>query len=265
MSRALTIFAKGNLDIRDSLYALRLGDVVLWNGVNEIVRERFPGASIRIRHELCTRSDAVLQATGTVPSPLRNKTLPLEPYDCATQFSDAVFNSEADVFVFSLQADVMTALARHRRDDYLFYPYNRENWGRGANEWFEQEFTPPSFLDAEESMRDFAQIVERIRARSDAPILIYNLSAVVPGEAVRCYAGLPEVLSSRIRRFNLALIDLSRQTGVAIVDVDRVIARGGADRMKFDTLHLTAEGCRAVAEEVVEVLDELNCFAAPVG
>lgn len=262
MPQALTIFAKGNLDVRDSLHALRRGNDVLWNGINEVVRDRFPGQTIRIRHELWTRSDALLEATGAVPAGLVERRLPLEPYDPATQFSNAVFGSDADVFVFSLQPDVMTAMARHRRDGYLFYPHNREQWPIESQRWFADEFTPSSFLDVDDSISHFSRIVARIRARSGAPILIYNLSAVVPGEAVRCYADLPEVLSTRIRRFNLALTDLSRETGISIVDVDRIVARAGADRMKVDTLHLTAEGCRSVAQEVVEVLDELNCFSA---
>jgi hypothetical protein len=42
--------------------------------------------------------------------------------------------------------------------------------------------------------------------------------------------------------------------------VDAIVARAGADRAKLATVHLTAEGCRLVAEEVVCVLDELGCF-----
>ena len=47
MSRP-TIFVKGNLDVRDSLHALRLGKVV-WNGVNEVLRQR-ARALIQIAH-----------------------------------------------------------------------------------------------------------------------------------------------------------------------------------------------------------------------
>lgn len=264
MARALTIFAKGNLDVRDSLHALRRGETVVWNGVNEIVRARFPGASVRVRHELWTRSDALLEATGGIPPALLNRGFPLDPYDLTTQFSRAVFDSDADAFVFSLQPDVMTALVRHRRDGYLLYPHDREKWPGDDQRRLAEEFTPASFLDVEQSMRNISEIVTRMRANTDAPILIYNMSAVVLGESVRCYTGLPEVLSTRIRRFNLGLTELSRETGVSVIDVDRIVACGGADRLKLDTLHLTAEGCRAVAGDVVDALDELNCFAATV-
>lgn len=264
MTRSLTIFAKGNLDVRDSLYVLRRGETVEWNGINDILRARFPNETMRVRHELFTRSDALLEATGDVPPGLIDRALPLRAFDLGTQFSRALFDSAADAFVLSVQADVMTALARHRHAGYLFYPNNREGWPPDAQQWLAAEFLPPSFLDVGQSMRNFAAIVERIRTRSAAPILIYNVSAVVPGESVRSYAELPEVLSTRIRRFNLGLIELSQKADVAIIDVDRIVARAGADRLKLDALHLTAEGCRAVAEEVVDVLDELGCFSRTV-
>jgi hypothetical protein len=37
-----------------------------------------------------------------------------------------------------------------------------------------------------------------------------------------------------------------------------IVARGGADRLKIDALHLTAEGCRLVAEEVLRILEDFG-------
>jgi hypothetical protein len=85
---------------------------------------------------------------------------------------------------------------------------------------------------------------------------------VVPGEQVHAYQGMDELFSTRARRFNLGLIELSQQTGVSIIDVDAIVARAGADRMKYDALHLTGEGCRAVAQEVVRVLEDYGLLPA---
>ena len=114
-------------------------------------------------------------------------------------------------------------------------------------------------------MASLSRVIERIRARSAAPILVYNLSAAIPGDDVHLHRGLGETLATRIRRFNLALTELSARAGVSIIDVDRIVARGGADRLKLDALHLSAEGCRQVAEEVVRVLTDWGCFADEVG
>ena len=73
-----------------------------------------------------------------------------------------------------------------------------------------------------------------------------------------CIRDRGEIYSTRIRHFNLGLTELSRRTGISIVDVDLIVARGGADRLKIDALHLTAEGCRLVAEEVVRILEDLG-------
>ena len=232
--------------------------------MNEIVRARFPGCTLRIRHELHTRSDALLAATGVTPEGLEGRRALLEPYAAETQFSRALFETGADAYVLSIQADVMTALFRHHRDGYLLYPANRESWPAAERAWLQNNFSPIGMLDVESAMRAFEDVIERIRTVSDAPILVYNVSSVVPGESIRNYAEFPESLSVRIRRFNLGLIEISQRTGISIVDVDTIVARAGADRIKIDTLHLTPEGCRLVANEVVETLEQLDFFASTV-
>ena len=260
MSR-FVIFAKGNLDLKDSLHSLNIGGELLWNGLNEIVRMRFPGTTIRLRHETWTRSDALLTCAGEVPIQLSGKSLALGAYSLPSQFSRALFETSADVYVLSLQPDVTTSMCSNRVDGHLFYPDNFENWPIEDQLWLRQHYIRAPALDVEQSMRNFERIIELIQSRSDAPILIYNLSAVIPGEWVHSYRGLGEIFSARIRNFNVGLLDISRRTGISIVDVDMIFARSGADRLKIDAVHLTAEGCRLVAEEVVRVLEDLGLFA----
>lgn len=256
----LTIFAKGNLDVRDTLHSLRLGGKLAWNGVGEVVRERFPGWSVRLRHETFTRSDALLEAGGSAPAELAHRALPLGAYPLASQFSTTIFETDADAYVLSSQPDLNTGLVRRRPSGYLLYPEGRSGWSAADRQWLSEKFLGAPALDVSASMDNLARIIERIRSRSVAPILIYNISAVVPGERVHVYEGLEETLSTRIRRLNLALVELSQRTGVSIIDVDRIVALGGADRLKLDALHLTAEACRLVAEGVVRVLEELGCL-----
>jgi hypothetical protein len=258
--RRLNLFVKGNVDLRDSLLYSRVGGTVAWNGINEVVRRQFPGSVVRIRHETWTRSDALLAAGDVVPLELLARRLPLGPYPAESQFSRALFTSSADAVVLSIQPDVMGRLYRHRRDGYLLYPSWLESWSLGDRQWLRENFEDVGLLGARASMDNFARICEELRGRPDVPILVYNLSAVVPGEQVHCYEGLGEVLATRIRRFNLALVELSERTGISVVDVDAVLARAGADRLKVDAIHLTAEGYRLVAEEVVRILEDLGCF-----
>jgi hypothetical protein len=258
----LILFAKGNLDIKDTLHSLAIGGQVLWNGINEIVRVRFPGTTIRVRHETWTRSDAVLATTGVVPATLAERQLDLAPYSLQSQFSKALFETEADAFILSLQPDITTSLFRHRVEKHFLYPSNWERWPVEDKVWLQRNFVQSAALDVDQSMRNFALIVDRIRERSNSPILVYNLSSVIPGEWVHTHEGLGEIYSTRIRRFNLALTELSQRAGISIVDVDSVVARVGADRVKLDAVHLNAEGCRLVAEEVVKILEDVGTVSA---
>ncbi len=88
-------------------------------------------------------------------------------------------------------------------------------------------------------------------ARSGAPVLVYNVSSIVPGDTVYCYAGMDETLATRIRRFNVALSDLSQRTA------DRGPTPSSRARAA-GRFHLNGEGCRLVATEAVRVLDDLG-------
>ena len=261
----LTILAKGNLDVRDTLHSLRVGGKVHWNGINEIVRARFPSTVVHVRHETWTRSDALLEATGSVPADLAQRALRLDPHSPASQFSVALFATNADAIVLSVQPDVAMPLARHRQQRYLLHPGHWQSWPEEDRRWLRDDFAPEGPLDVAASMRNLALIVARIRRHSIAPILVYNVCSVVPGDTVHCHAGLGDTLATRIRRFNVGVIELSQRTGISVIDVDAVVARAGAERLQLDAFHLNAEGCRRVAEEVVRVLDDLGVFAATEG
>ncbi len=64
--RIVRIFAKGNVDVRDSLLWSKVGGVLQWNGINEVLRARHPHAIARVRHETCTRLD-LIPLPGEIP------------------------------------------------------------------------------------------------------------------------------------------------------------------------------------------------------
>jgi len=260
-ARRLTLFAKGNVDVRDSLHLHRVNGEVLWNGINEVVRARLPGTTVRVRHETFTRSDALLLADGRVPGDVEARAGLLGAYPPPSQFGRAVFEARADATILSILPDVANEMLRHRRDGYLLYAGDAPAWPDADRRWLRADFEPLARLDAGASMANFERLVARLRAGSDAPILVFNVSSVIPGDTVHDHVGQEDSLATRIRRFNLGLVELSQRTGVCVVDVDTVVARHGADRCKIDALHLNATGCRLVAEEVVRILDELLCLS----
>jgi hypothetical protein len=242
------------------LHAHKLGGALVWNGINQLLRDRRPASIVRLQHETWGRSDALLAATGSVPETLMAQGLPLEAFSAQSQFSRAVFETDADVIALSIQPDVFSRLARHRGEGFLFYPHRMGAWSSEQRAWLRDECTVEDFLDVDASKPKNPRLIARIRERSQAAILIYNLSSVVPGERIHSHWGLDELFSTRIRRFNLGLIGLSQKTGISIIDVDSLLARAGTEQLKIDAIHLKGEGSRLVAEEVVRVLDDLGCL-----
>jgi hypothetical protein len=254
------LFAKGNVDVHDSLHSCRIGGELLWNGINEVLRTSDRDATVRVRHETMTRSDALINAGGAVPEEVAERNLPLGSYPARSQFSRTIFDIAADAIVLSVQPDVASGMMRHKADGYFFYPSESSNWAAEDRKWLNTQFESIGRLSVGDSMANLAIIIGRIRERSEAPILIYNLSPIIARETIHCYLGMGETLSTRIRRFNLGLAELSEEVGISIVDVDTIVARHGADALKIDAMHLTPEGYELVAREVVRVLDDLGLF-----
>jgi hypothetical protein len=256
--RRLTIFIKGNVDVHDSLHSCRIGGEVVWNGINDVLRASHPGCLARVKHETWTRSDALLQSNGTVPEMLARRRLSLGAYSLESQFSRAIFESKADAIVLSIQSDVTTGLVQHKKEGFLFYPSESKHWSAEDRQWLKEDFQPVRSLNVADSVANFTRLINKIREHSEAPVLIYNMSPIIPGETIHCHQGMGEAYSTRIRKFNLGLIDLSEATGVSIIDIDSLVARKGADELKLDPVHLTPLGYRLVAEEVVRVLGDLG-------
>lgn len=254
----LTIFAKGNSDVADSLFMCSDAGAS-WGGINEALRGQGADVRVRLRHETFIRSDALVAAQGGVPPALADLRFDW-PYTASDQFGTGIFEDPADAHVLSIQPDITMKLLRHRASGVLFYPGAPQKIAKDQMPWLRAECDMMPLLGVEEALKSWRAVVARIRARSAAPILFYNLSTVAPGDMLANYRGLAPTLTTRIKQFNLALIDLSAETGVFIVDVDRLAARHGADLLKLDAVRLNAKGSRLVAEEVIRILREARCI-----
>ena len=264
MARVIRIFARGNTDVRDSLLWSRIGGVLEWNGINEVLRARHPGVIASVRHETCSRIDLIPLPGETPRSPPEElvRRVPSGVHPLADQHRSALFDAPADAVVFSLQSAVLNSLARHRRDGWLFLPDAVDQWDAPSRAWLKRECDNAGPAPVEAALARLEQLIEAVRERLDAPVLVYNLSPVIPGERTHCWLGAEDAIGLRVRRFNLGLMELSMRQDFSIVDVDRLMACAGAERLKVDMVHLTAEGLRLVAEEVVRILEERGCFDA---
>jgi len=264
VGRVIRIFARGNTDVRDSLLWSRVGGVLEWNGINEILRIRHPGVIAKVRHETCSRIDLIPLPGETLCSPPEElaRRLPSAVHPIERQHRSALFDAPADVVVFSLQSAVLTSLVRHRRDGWLFLPDAVDRLDSDVRSWLERACDNAGPAPIEATLARLEQLIEAVRERLGASVLVYNLSPVLPGERTHCWLGAEDAIGLRVRRFNLGLMELSMRQDFSIVDVDRILAGAGAERLKVDMVHIKAEGLRLVAEEVVRILEERGCFDA---
>jgi hypothetical protein len=257
----LRIFAKGNVDVRDTLLFSKVGGVIQWNGINTLIRARFPGWVAQVKHETLARSDLLVESRGEIPKDLAAQALPLGAFPLESQYRSELLSWPADVVVLSVQPDVTNGLLRHRQLGYPFFGADSHEWTAEQRAWAKQHFAPAPYLTPAESAAQLTQVVKALQEKNPTTrVLIFNLSPFVPLEQVHCFRGIDEPLSVRSRRFGLALVGLSRELGVSVVDVDAVLAREGAAALKVDFLHLTGRGYQLIAEEVVRILEELGCF-----
>lgn len=264
MTRVIRIFARGNTDVRDSLLWSRVGGVLEWNGINEVLRARHPGVIAKVRHETCARIDLIPLPGETPPSPPEElvRRLPAGVHPIARQHRSAIFDAPVDAVVLSLQSAVLTSLVRYRRDGWLFLPDAVDRWDAQSRAWLASECENVGPAPTEAALARLERLIEAVQERLDAPVLVYNLSPVIPGERTHCWLGAEDAIGLRVRRFNLGLMELATRQDFSIVDVDRLMACAGAERLKVDMVHLKAEGLRLVAEEVVRILEERGCFDA---
>jgi hypothetical protein len=260
--QVLRIFAKGNVDVRDSLLWSRVGGILEWNGINEVLRPAHPGVVSRIRHETCTRLD-LIPLPGEMPCAPPDeiaRRLPSGAHPIERQHRTTLFDAPADVVVLSLQSAATNALVRHRRDGWLLLPDDLESWDPESRAYLERECEYAGLVPVDTALARLEKLILAIEERLGAQVLVYNLSPVTPGERMHCWLGAEDSLALRVRSFNLGLAHLSARLGFSIVDVERIAACAGAERIKIDLFHFTAEGWRLIAEEVVRILEERGCF-----
>ena len=257
--RTLRIFAKGNVDVRDSLLWSRVNGRLEWNGLNQVLREQKLGATARLQHETAIAFDFIpLPGHDAAPMPPDIAAMLPAPkaHPFEKQHQSDLFAGPTDAVVLSLLPDVMNRQLLHRRSGVRFYAEDERSWAPEPRAWLLRECENVAPMSAEASMVSLERLLDAIDEALHAPVLIYNLCPILPGERATSYLGAADSLALRMKRFNLALAELSTGRDFSIVDVERISAFAGASNVKVDLAHFNAEGWRLIAEEVARILVE---------
>jgi hypothetical protein len=109
---------------------------------------------------------------------------------------------------------------------------------------------------------DFRRVIRAAKERLDAHLLVFNCSSLDPDDDVHNYHGREDTLALRIHKLNLALMELSVEEGISIVDVDRQVAEMGGQRHVLAPCRYSEEAYEAVGREFLRVLEDIGFFEA---
>lgn len=119
-------------------------------------------------------------------------------------------------------------------------------WGNGLAETFES---------------NMLEVIRLVKRDLDSRVIMLSASSVVPNEAVSNYRGLDEQTRAlETHRLNLATMHLSREEGISIVDVDRIMAELGGSEHVLGYLDYSPHACEAIASEFVRVIADYGFF-----
>jgi hypothetical protein len=239
---------------------------VEWNGLNQALREAGVSAVARVRHETAVGFDFI-PLPGSAPVELPAGTAELfgaeSAYPVERQHRSALFDGPSDLVVLSLQPEVMNTRLMHRASGVSLLSEDVRGWDAARRQQLEAAWRKSGAIPLAQSMAALERLLDAIALELQAPVLIYNLCPILPGEKAHSYLGAADALALRIRRFNLALAELSTRRDFSIVDVERISAGAGAESLKVDQLHFTAAGWRLIAEEVLRIAGERGLLDGP--
>jgi hypothetical protein len=167
------------------------------------------------------------------------------------------------VVVLSILPDLTRSVYRHRRSGYLVDPGSAwlSNLASAlANlsmaTWFRENFESLGRISVGQFAENYRQLIPAIKRQTGAHVLVFNSLEIEPLDPTHNYSLRNLASTSRRRRFNIALTELSQELDFHVVDVDRVLKEQGVDR-QVDFSHFPVDRMRAVAREAHGILREL--------
>jgi hypothetical protein len=117
-----------------------------------------------------------------------------------------------------------------------------------------------SSINVSEFKASFLRLVREMKERQGAHIIAYNCSTYDPKDQTSNYHNVEDTVSLRAHKFNLALIEISIQEGISIIDVDRLIADLSGEKHVTKVFSYSADACQAICREFVRVLEDIGFF-----
>ena len=171
-----------------------------------------------------------------------------------------------DVVIMSIAADVTRSVFRHKTSGLLVDP---GGWWLASSmdsvlkdldtaRWFKSEFEPLGRISVDQSMRNFTSIIGKLRESGIPNVVMFNVLTVEPGVTTHNYQVVRDPQGLRRREFNTAIMDLSKELGVGIVDVDRVLKESGVVHLQVDFGHYPPQAYKPIGQATMNVLRDME-------
>lgn len=261
--QTIRILVKGDRDAIDSLLPTTQGAKKLDKSLQDLINEKSDRAfQIEIIYEPGGRSDLWLQQLGKIPLPnnsYSSKQLETLLIGQSPNFLVAV---DIDIIVFSTQVEITKNLWKHHETGYLIdIP---EDWEQQLSEAekqeFQQHFSPTGLLSTEQSQANFSQLIQLLKEKTGAYIICYNCCDFDPSDRTTNYHNIGETLRLRIQKLNLALLKLSMQEGISLIDVESLLAELGAAQHVTRGLDYSPEAYQVICQEFLRVITDVGFF-----
>ncbi|AFY35394.1 hypothetical protein [Calothrix sp. PCC 7507] len=269
--QSIRILVKGERDVIDSLLPATQGGRKLEKGLQDLIKEKYDRAfQIEIIYEPGGRSDLWLQQLREIP--FLNE---LHAFEQSGRFSSkqletllteqsptSLLAADIDIIVFSTQAEITKNLWRHRQTGYLtdIAEDSEQQWSEVEKQELQQHFSPTGLLSIEESQTNFSQLIQLLKEKTGAYIICYNCCDFDPSDRTTNYYQQEDTLSIRIQKLNLALIKLSIQEGISIIDVESVLAELGTEQHILKALEYSLAAEEAICQEFLRVVEDVGFF-----
>lgn len=265
--RLVGIYAQGGCDI-PSIFA-----------VKPFIERIFDGTCCVLRDGIASggRSDILLQTLEMLPGNVTDEVINImgiqpgyfKPKLFSNTFTirrnDKVLEFPKNAVILSIAPDIGRVAYRHKRHSLIVDPgsawlekaVDRFLSKLSAAEWFRNNFTSIGLMSVETSMKNFSRIIDEVRSRTNAQVLIMNVLGPEPRGEVHTYQLVRDPMVSRRREFSIALTELSKRKDFSIIDLNRTYQRAGiADHL--DWMHPHPSKHSAVGGELFRILREIG-------
>lgn len=167
------------------------------------------------------------------------------------------------VVVLSAGADFSRTLYRHREHGFLVDPggfwldtdFKGVLRDSATVDWFRANFHSVGRMTRESFVESFGRLIEEVRRRTGAHIMVFNMLTVDPADLTHSYRLMRQSDTVRRREFTVSLTELSQRYDFDVVDVDRILKLGGV-REQVDFAHFSEAQFGPIAKEAYRILRE---------